>query len=295
MKKIDRKKLDSLDLISMNERLSKIAQAVIEDIDHEILKKNTCFDINLRYLLTKQDKLTAIFKRIEDNNATISQIFYSDLDLTTAGVEETNGMTKRCRPSLILFDNNNTPQDIWPYNDIFSVNLWNESQWLQAKEMETHPLIYNPGKLLTGYVVFENRSPYKIWDNTDVLKTPQLYVTLFQDTMREEFENYIFPVSGEKANLVNLGIDLKYIKILKTQTTNSAQQGRSNVGFGQYIAFKFTIPANTMPYVAGEYKISFFLREPPLASDTDAKIALNQEAIYDFVLTEPLTIMPSTP
>lgn len=296
MYSIDRRKLDSLDLISTNERLSKIARGIIEDVDHEVLKKNTYYDINLKYLLTKKDKLIAIKKRMEDNNATISQIYYSNLNLTKAGIEETDGMTKRCRPLLVLLDNNNTPQTTWPYIDVFSAWTWDEEEWKQAREYETNAIIYNPAKALTGYVIFENRSPYRIWDLTDSQKTPQLFITVFQDVMREEFENYEFPISHTKANLINAGIDLRFVKMFRNPvTTNQAEQGRANVGFGQYVAYQFSSAAGTIPYPEGEYKISFFLREPPLPGDTDASIALNQQAIYNFPLTKPLTILPTTP
>ena len=289
---VDRKKLDSLDLIAANERLSKIARAIIEGVDHEILTKNTYYDLNLEYLLDKNDKLIAIAKRIEDNNATISQIYFSNLELNKAGLEEADGMTKRCRPILVLFDNNNIPQATWPYNDIYSAESWTKKQLLQAKTLEPNTLIYDPTKLLTGYVVFENRSPYRIWDMTDLKKTPQLFITIFQETMREEFEDYTFPVSKVRANLVNMGIDLRYIKpFVAPITTNQTEQGQPHVAFGQYIVFKFTVPPDTLPHSYGEYKISFFLREPPLETDNDATTAMNQNAIYNFVLTKSLSIL----
>lgn len=289
---VDRRKLDSLDLIATNERLSKIARAIIEGVDHEVLTKNTYYDINLKYLLDKNDKLIAIAKRIEDNNATISQIYFSDLELNKAGIEETDGMTKRCRPILVLFDNNNVPQTTWPYNDIFGAESWTQEQLLQAKTLEPNTLTYDSTKLLTGYVVFENRSPYQIWDMTDPTKTPQLFMTIFQDTMREQFQNYTFPESGVQANLVHMGIDLKYVKqFCSPIATNQTEQSQPNIAFGQYIVFKFTITPGSLSHPSGEYKISFFLREPPLDTDNDAIIAMNQRAIYNFVLTKPLSIL----
>lgn len=292
MDTVDRRKLNSLDLIAMNERLSKIARSIIEGIDHEMLVKNTYYDLNLRYLLDENDKLVAIAKRIEDNNATISQIYFSDLELNSAGIEETEGMTRRCRPVLVLFDNNDTPQSVWPYNDIYSSESWTEEQLMEAKSLEANTLTYDRNKLLTGYIVFENRSPYRIWDLTDPKKTPQLFMTIFQETMREEFENYTFPESGVHANLVNMGVDLKYIKqFVDPVTTDQSEQGRAGVSFGQYLIFKFTVAPGSVPYPYGEYKISFFLREPPLSADNDAMIAMNQKAIYNFVLTKPLSIL----
>mgnify|MGYP003590367321 CR=1 FL=1 len=289
---IDRRKLDSLDLIATNERLIKIARAIIEGVDHEILTKNTYYDINLRYLLEKNDKLVAIAKRIEDNNATISQIYFSDVELNEAGLEETEGMTKRCRPLLVLFDNNNTPQTTWPYNDIYNAESWTEVQLTQAKSFEPNTLTYDPTKLLTGYAVFENRSPYQIWDMADASKTPQLFMTVFQDTMREEFENYTFPESKVKANLVNANLELKYIKqFVPPVVTNQTEQGQPNVAFGQYVIFKFKVLPGSVSYPYGEYRLSFFLREPPLPTDNDATLAMNQRAIYNFVLTKPLSVL----
>ena len=289
---VDRRKLDSLDLIATNERLSKISRAIIAGVDHEILTKNTYYDINLKYLLDKNDKLIAIAKRIEDNNATISQIYFADLELNKAGIEETDGMTKRCRPILVLFDNNDIPQTTWPYNDIYGAESWTSEQLSQAKALEPNTLTYDSAKLLTGYAVFENRSPYQIWDTTDATKTPQLFMTIFQDTMREQFQNYTFPESGVQANLVHMGIDLRYIKqFFNPVTTNQTEQSQPSIAFGQYIIFKFTIPAGSLTHPSGEYKISFFLREPPLVADNDAIIAMNQKAIYNFVLTKPLSIL----
>lgn len=292
MNVIDRRKLDSLDLIAANERLSKIARAIIEGVDHEVLTKNTYYDVNLKYLLEKNDKLIAIAKRIEDNNATISEIYFSNIDLNKAGVEETEGMTKRCRPLLVLFDNNDTPQSSWPYNDIYSAESWSEEQLAQAVSLEPNTLTYDPTKLLTGYAIFENRSPYQIWDITDKSKLPQLFMTVFQDTMRENFENYTFPESLVKANLVNAGLDLRYIKqFTKPVTTDQTEQGKAHVGFGQYLIFKFKVLPGSANYPYGEYRLSFFLREPPLPTDNDATVAMNQKAIYDFVLTKPLSIL----
>lgn len=289
---VDRKKLDSLDLIATNERLSKIARAIIEGVDHEVLTKNTYYDINLKYLLNKNDKLIAIAKRIEDNNATISQIYFSDLELNKAGIEETDGMTKRCRPILVLFDNNDIPQTTWPYNDIYGAESWTQEQLLQARKLEPNTLTYDAAKLLTGYAVFENRSPYQIWDMADATKTPQLFMTIFQDTMREEFQNYTFPESGVHADLVHMGIDLKYVKQFSAPViTNQTEQSQPSIAFGQYIIFKFTIAAGSILHSSGEYKLSFFLREPPLVTDNDAIIAMNQKAIYNFVLTKPLSIL----
>lgn len=289
---IDRRKLDSLDLIAANERLSKLARAIIEGVDHEVITKNTYYDINLKYLLDNNDKLIAIAKRIEDNNATISQIYFADVELNNAGIEETEGMTKRCRPILVLFDNNTSPQATWPYNDVYSAESWTDNQLIQARSFEQNTVVYNPTKPLRGYVIFENRSPYQIWDMTDEKKTPQLFMTVFQDTMREEFENYTFPVSKVKANLVNAGIDLKYVKqFIPPVLTNQSEQGRANVAFGQYAVFEFTAPVGSINYPYGEYKLSLFLREPPLATDNDATIAMNQRAIYNFVLTKPLSIL----
>ena len=289
---VDRRKLDSLDLIATNERLSKISRAIIAGVDHEILTKNTYYDINLKYLLDKNDKLIAIAKRIEDNNATISQIYFADLELNKAGIEETDGMTKRCRPILVLFDNNDIPQATWPYNDIYGAESWTLEQLSQAKALEPNTLTYDSTKLLTGCAVFENRSPYQIWDTTDATKTPQLFMTIFQDTMREQFQNYTFPESGVQANLVHMGVDLRYIKqFFNPVTTNQTEQSQPSIAFGQYIIFKFTIPAGSLTHPSGEYKISFFLREPPLVTDNDAIIAMNQKAIYNFVLTKPLSIL----